>query len=45
MRRFYRAYPIFQTSEKLTWSHYQLLSTIKDKDERQAYERKAVKEN
>ena len=45
MRQFYLAYPISQTSAELDWSHYQLLSTVKDKDERQAYERKAVKEN
>ncbi len=42
MRRFYRAYPIFQTSEKLTWSHYQMLSTIEDNDTRGSYERKAI---
>ena len=45
MRQFYLAYPIPQTSAELDWSHYQLLSTVQDKDERQAYERKAVKEH
>lgn len=45
MRQFYIAYPIPQTSGELEWSHYQLLSTVQNKDERQAYERKAVKEN
>lgn len=45
MRQFFLAYPIWQTSAKLEWSHYQLLSTIEKKEERQAYERKAVKEH
>ena len=35
MRQFYLAYPISQTSAELDWSHYRLLSTVQDKDERQ----------
>ena len=45
MRQFFLAYPIWQTSAKLEWSHYQLLSTIEEKEERLAYERQTIKED
>ncbi len=45
MRQFYQAYPIRQTSDELSWSHYQILATVKDKEERAQYERKAIKNN
>lgn len=42
MRQFYLAFPsIQQTSVKLPWSAYQLLSTVKDKKAREALARKA----
>ncbi|MBI5415770.1 MAG: thermonuclease family protein [Candidatus Omnitrophica bacterium] len=45
MRRFYIAYPIQQAPAELDWTRYQVLSTIEDKQERQAYERKTIKED
>lgn len=44
MRRFYIAYPIQQAPAELDWTRYQVLSTIEDKQDRQAYERKTIKE-
>lgn len=45
MRQFYIAYPIPQAPGELTWTHYQILSTIEDKEQRQVYERKTIKED
>ena len=45
MRRFYIAYPIQQAPAELDWTRYQILSTIEDKNKRQAYERKTIKES
>lgn len=45
MRRFYLAYPIFQTSEKLSWSHFQVLSSIKDDKKRRFYQRRSVEQD
>lgn len=43
MRRFYLAYPIFQTvSEKLSWSHYCELVSLTDKDKRSFYEQECI---
>src|SRR3989338_8593612 len=45
MRQFYIAYPIPQAPGELTWTHYQILSTIQDTKQRQVYERKTIKED
>jgi len=45
MRQFYIKFPIRQTSDQLGWSHYQVLSTVKDKDERAQLEEEAAKKN
>lgn len=46
MRRFYLAYPIWQTvSAKLSWSHYILLLSIGDEVARKFYENQTVHEN
>ena len=43
MRRFYLAYPKFQTaSEKLSWSHYCELLTISDDNKRSFYEKECI---
>lgn len=39
MRQFYEAYPIFQTSGKLTWSHYGELVSVSDPITRSFYEK------
>ncbi|MBU1863249.1 MAG: nuclease [Candidatus Omnitrophica bacterium] len=44
MRRFFVAYAIRQTSDELDWSHYQVLSIIKDDNTREYYEDKALKQ-
>ncbi len=44
MRKVYSAFPIQQIAVKLTWTHYVVLSEIKDKEERQAYLKKAERE-
>ena len=44
MRKVYAAFSIQQISVKLGWSHYVVLSEIKDKRERQAYLKKAERE-
>ena len=44
MRRVYLAFPILQKSAKLTWSHYVLLSVIRDEKDRRAYEQKAIEQ-
>jgi len=43
MRQYYKAFPIGQTSDQLPWSAYQLLSTVKDKQAREDFEQKAIK--
>jgi predicted nuclease of restriction endonuclease-like (RecB) superfamily len=46
MRRFYIAYPIWQTvSAKLSWSHYIELIGINDENSRKFYEDLAIKDN
>lgn len=42
---FYRAFPILQTSAKLGWSHYQILSTIPKPAMRRAYLQTAEEAN
>ena len=42
MRQFYLAYPIPPTSAELTWSTYQVLSTVKDPGQRAEYEQKSI---
>jgi len=43
MRQFYIAYPIRQVSGELNWTHFQALSTIKDKETREYYQHQAQK--
>lgn len=44
MRHFYRTFPIRQTvSDKLSWSHYNLLMRIEDEKSRQFYAKECVK--
>ena len=46
MRQFFLAYPILQAPAKsfsLTWTHYQMLSCIKDEKLRKSYERQTLK--
>ncbi len=43
MRQFYLAYPILQAPAKLSWTHYQALSTIEDQKKRRYYERETIK--
>ncbi|OOG78244.1 YhcG family protein [Algoriphagus sp. A40] len=46
MRRFYLAYPIWQTvSARLSWSHYILLLSIGDEVARKFYENQTIHEN
>lgn len=45
MRNFYIAYPIVQTSGRLSWSHYCELIGIKDENERQFYEKETINSN
>jgi predicted nuclease of restriction endonuclease-like (RecB) superfamily len=46
MRRFYLAYPIWQTvSAKLSWSHFIVLLSVSDDTARRFYEKQAVNEN
>ena len=42
MRQVYATFPIRQLTAELTWTHYVVLSVIKDKEEREAYLEKAV---
>jgi endonuclease YncB( thermonuclease family) len=44
MRQVYATFPIRQLTAELTWTHYVVLSVIKDKEEREAYLEKAVGE-
>ena len=43
MRVFYQAYPILQAPAKLDWTHYQILSTIQEKEKRRFYENRILK--
>lgn len=43
MRQVYLTFPIRQLTAELTWTHYVVLSVIKERDEREAYEQKAIK--
>ena len=45
MVEFAREYPIFQTSGKLTWSHYRDLLAVNDPEKRKTLEAQAEKEN
>ena len=45
MRKFYLSFPIFQTSEKLTWSHICELVTIDEPLEREFYMNECISEN
>lgn len=45
MKNFYITYPIVQTSERLSWSHYCELIGIKDENERKFYERETINSN
>src|SRR3989338_1671846 len=42
MRQVYLTFPIRQLTGELTWTHFVALSVIKDKEERQAYLKKAA---
>jgi len=44
MRQFCEAYPIFQTSGKLTWSHYGEILSVSDPLARSFYEKQCVSE-
>ena len=43
MRQFYLAFPIWQAPAKLPWTHYQLLSSIRDEQLRETYQIKAIR--
>ena len=43
MRQYYKAFPIGQTSDQLPWSAYQVLSGVKDKEARERFEEKAIR--
>lgn len=46
MRKFYQAFPIVDTlSQQLSWSHYRLLSSQKNKEKREYYLQEAVQNN
>lgn len=42
MRLVYQTFLIRQISDELTWSHYVALSSVKDKEERRAYTKRAI---
>ena len=44
MRQVYATFPIRQLTAELTWTHYVVLSVIKDKEEREAYLEKGRRE-
>jgi endonuclease YncB( thermonuclease family) len=44
MRLFYRTYPIYQISDKLDWSNYVTLLSVKDENQRKILENRAVDE-
>ena len=45
MLQLFRAYPIFQPAENLSWAHYVELLSVNDPKKRKALEEKASKEN
>ena len=45
MTQFYNAYPNLKPSQNLNWSHYRLLTSIKDQKQRSILEYKAAEEN
>ncbi|MDP8262954.1 MAG: DUF1016 N-terminal domain-containing protein [Candidatus Ancaeobacter aquaticus] len=45
MSQFYNTYPDFKLSENLKWSHYRLLSSVKDKEKRDLIESKVSTDN
>ena len=42
MLRFYRAYPILADRPELTWSHYRVLSSVQDEEERKKLEKQII---
>jgi endonuclease YncB( thermonuclease family) len=45
MSQFYSAYPNFEPVRNITWSHYRILTTIKDEKQRKIIEAKIAKDN
>ena len=45
MTQFYKSYPTFEPNLNLKWSHYRLLTTVKDQGKRLELEEKAALEN
>jgi len=45
MRQFYASFPIGHARDQLHWTHYRVLLSIKDKEKREIYQEKAIKEN
>ena len=45
MTQFYNAYPDFKPIENLKWSHYRLLTSVKDKDRREFFEEQVSQDN
>ena len=45
MTQFYKSYPTFEPNLNLKWSHYRLLTTVKDEGKRIQLEEKAALEN
>lgn len=45
MTQFYNTYPNLKPSQNLNWSHYRLLTTVKDEGQRNALEAKAASDN
>jgi len=45
MSQFYNTYPALKPSQNLKWSHYRLLTSVKDQEQRKVLETKAVEDN
>ena len=45
MSEFYKSYPKFNPSINLKWTHYRLLSSLKDDEKREVLENRASIEN
>ena len=45
MTQFFNAYPDFKPIENLKWSHYRLLTSVKDKDRREFFEEQISQDN
>lgn len=45
MSQFYNAYPALKPSQNLNWSHYRLLTSVKDEEQRNVLETKAADDN